>query len=94
MSPSAGLPALISDREQTEQRSWREGNAVVAGAIAGTLIGAGVAVHRAWRNDFTCPAEVMAPCWIEVPIITAYGTGAGTFLGWIFSLPGKPRVPA
>jgi hypothetical protein len=80
------LPPSIPD-----ERSWRERNAVNVGLLVGGAVGFGLALRNASGNDFRCPAEMMVPCWIEFPLLTAYGAGIGGFFGWIFSMPVKPR---
>jgi hypothetical protein len=81
--------AFLSAPGFAEEKSWRERNAVAAGALVGGAIGFGFALRNAYGNDFRCPAEWMVPCWIEFPILTAYGAGIGAFFGWIISLPVK-----
>ena len=74
-----------------DSSSWRERNAVNVGLLVGGAVGFGFALRNAYGRDFRCPAEWMVPCWIEFPILTAYGAGIGAFFGWIASLPVRPR---
>ena len=60
--------------------------------------GLGVSLNKARRNDFLCPAVVMAPCWIEIPILTANGAAVGALIGLLAgglsrSLLDRAKVP-